>query len=325
MHIWLFEVVRISNRIKATSFERYESIYRNYIKDSPIYGLKLCNLKSIQIQRYYNDLYAYGKSSNSIKNLNKLLKQFLNYAVDEGYLIKNPCLGKKITIPGKYKLNKNNEDDKEYSVFTTDEIKVLKTVLDGHILKPLILLALGTGLRQGELLALKWSDINFKKKNLNVKRTIKKVAIIQKDGTRKYETIIGPPKSKSSVRTVPIPSYLVKVLKQQELKQKQDKLKAGSSYIESDFVFTTAIGGNIEARNLTRSYKRLLKKASIPYRKFHSLRHTYATKLFEVDVPLKTVQTLLGHSDITITADIYTHVMPEKRINAVEKLNDLFV
>lgn len=73
------------------------------------------------------------------------------------------------------------------------------------------------------------------------------------------------------------------------------------------------------------SYKNLLIKAKIPHKKFHALRHTYATQLFEKGEPLKTVQTLLGHGDISITSNIYTHVMPKQKSNAAEKLNDLFI
>ncbi|WP_315675194.1 tyrosine-type recombinase/integrase [Clostridium sp. 19966] len=88
--------------------------------------------------------------------------------------------------------------------------------------------------------------------------------------------------------------------------------------MDSNLVFATAIGNPICSKNLFSSYKNLLIKANIPHKKFHALRHTFATQLFENKVPLKTVQTLLGHSDISITADIYTHVMPKQRIEAVE-------
>ncbi len=320
MHTWLFEVVRISNGIKPSSFERYEGIYRNYVKNSDIYGVKISLIKSILLQRYYNKLYDNGKSSNVIKNLNKLLKSFFNYAVDERYIIRNPCIGKKIVIPGE-----SEKTDTEVEVFTNEEIKLLFTTLENHRLKALILLALGTGLRQGELLGLKWSDIDLKNKELKVQRSIKQVYIISGDETKEYKTIEQTPKSKNSIRSVPIPSTLIPILEKHAIEQKTEKLKAGSSYIESEYIFTTELGNTINARNLTRSYKRLLKKAKIKYKKFHSLRHTYATKLFERDEPIKTVQMLLGHSDISITSNIYTHVMPEKKINAAEKLNDLFI
>lgn len=317
IHTWLFEVVKI--KVKPSSFERYEGIYRNYIENSEIYGLKLNDLKTIQLQRYYNKLYENNKSSNVIMNLNKLLKIFFGYAADEGYIIKNPSSGKKIVIPGK-----SEKEDQKIEVFTNPEIEVMKKHLEGHRLKALILLALGTGLRQGELLGLTWNDIDLNACQLKVERSIKLVNTISTDGSKEYKTLIQTPKSKSSIRTVPIPSSLIPILEEHDKNQKLEKIKAGPSFIKSDFVFTTEMGNTIDARNLTRSYQRLLKKADIPYKKFHSLRHTYATKLFEANIPLKTVQTLLGHSDISITANIYTHVMPKEKILAAEKLNSLF-
>lgn len=318
MHTWLFEVVRISNKIKPSTFQKYEGIYRLYIKDSEISTSKLCDLKTLQIQRYYNKLYENDKSSNVIKNLNKLLKCFLNYAVDEDYVLKNPC-SSKIVIPGIEKVEKA-----PIEIFSDDEIKLLKSSLDGHRYKCIILMALGTGLRQGELLGLKWTDINMNTCELKVERSLKQVNIIAADGSKEYKTIIQTPKSKTSIRTVPIPSALIPIIKEHAKIKTSEKLKAGSSYINSDYIFTTELGKTIDARNLTKCYKRILNKAGITYKKFHSLRHTYATKLFESNVPLKTVQILLGHSDISMTANIYTHVMPKEKIKAVENLNSLF-
>ena len=91
MRMWLFEIRRVSDKLKPSSFEKYEGIYRNYIEKSPLYSINLKDVKTIQIQRYYNDLYSKGKSKSIIHNVNKLLKQFFFYAVDEGYVIKNPC------------------------------------------------------------------------------------------------------------------------------------------------------------------------------------------------------------------------------------------
>jgi len=177
-------------------------------------------------------------------------------------------------------------------------------------------------------LGLKWPDIDFENKELYVKRSIKQVAIISADGQREYKTIEQIPKTKNSMRTVPIPTTLIPVLKEHRNRQKEEKLKAGEAYLndlESGYVFTTESGNTIDARNLQRTYKRLLEKADIPYKKFHAIRHTFATKLFERGIPLKTISELLGHSDISVTADIYTHVMPKEKTNAVEKLNDLFL
>ncbi len=106
-HIWLFEIIKVSNKIKPSTFERYESVYRNYIKNSEISNILIAEIKSMQIQKFYNNLYKNGKTSASIEVLDRLLKSYFNYAVDENYIIKNP-ISKKITIPGAATKNKSS-------------------------------------------------------------------------------------------------------------------------------------------------------------------------------------------------------------------------
>lgn len=319
MYAWLFEVLRVSSKIKPSTFQRYEGIFRNYIKESELFGLKLNDIRALHIQRYYNKLNDKGKSYSQIKNLNKLLKSFFSYAVEEGYLLKNPCKGKKIVIPGE-----SDHESEEVEAFTSEEIISIRNAIAGHRLKLLIMLALGTGLRQGELLALKWGNIDLENKQLQVEQTLMPVTLINADESKTYKVLEQTPKTKSSIRTVPIPSSIIPLLEECKQLQDQEKEKAGTSYIENDYVFTTEIGTSINSSNLRKIYKKLLKKAEVKYRKFHSLRHTYITKLFEAGVPLKTVQMLAGHSDISTTANIYTHVMPKEKVTAVEKLNNLF-
>lgn len=317
MHLWLFEVMKV--KVKPSSFERYEGIYRNYLLTSELYGLKLSTIKTIQIQRYYNELFEKGKSSSVIENLNKLLKTFMNYAVAEGYILKNPCLSRKIIIPH----NKELEGTSKVEIFTDEELSLLKKELENHKFKCLILMALGTGLRQGELLALKWDDIDMDACEVRVNKSVKNVKLISvKDTKRKI--IEQTPKSQASIRTIPIPSSLVPILEEHKKHQDMQKENANVPYNDKNLIFATETGEYIKVKNLFNNYKKLLIKAKIKHKKFHALRHTYATKLFENEVSLKTVQTLLGHSDISITADIYTHVMPKEKIKAVEKLNNLF-
>nr|WP_073006214.1 tyrosine-type recombinase/integrase [Clostridium amylolyticum] len=324
MHMWLFEIIRVDKNIKPPTFSRYEGVFRKYIKDSEIYGLKLNGLKTILIQRYYNKLYKNGTSSYSINYLNKLLCQFFNYAVEENYILKNPCKSRKsIVIPGEVKLE-DEEDSLEY--FTTEEIEKLKAALEGHSLKGLVLLALGTGMRRGELLGLAWTDINYKNLTITVKRTVSRTHIIESDGSRVYKTIVQTPKTKSSIRKVSFPEKLIPILKEVEVKQKKAKMKAGSSYIKQDydFVFTTASGNLLNVANVSRSWSNLLSKNKIPHRKFHALRHTFATQLFAKGQDVEVVSKLLGHSSSEITRKTYIHVLPEDKVSSVALLNDLF-
>lgn len=317
--IWLFE--KVKNTIKPSTFERYEGIYRLYVKSSPLYPIKLKDLKSLDIQRYYNDLFNSDKSTSVIKNLDKLLKSFFNYCIDEGYIVRNYCIGKSITIPEKSSVNENKKDD--ITVFTVDEQEQFINAVENHRLKALFLLDLGTGLREGEILGLKWSDINYEDYTISIKRAIKGVTLIE-GNKRHYKLIEQTPKTKNSIRTIPFPENLVPILKKHKLQQKEEIIKAGSAYTKNDYIFCTELGLVIDPRNLRRSYERVLKNNNITYKKFHSLRHTFATRLFENGVPLKTVQMLLGHSNINITANIYTHVMPPEKFKAIDKINSIF-
>lgn len=153
---------------------------------------------------------------------------------------------------------------------------------------------------------------------------ITNIAKVKSDGTRSWSVVEHTPKTLFSIRTIPIPTSVTNELKLHKERQDKEKEKNVEIYEDNDLVFATETGNYIDTRNLTRSYERALAKANIPYRNFHSLRHTYATRLFEKDVPVKTVQALMGHKDITTTMNIYTHVIPEKKAAEVQCLNDIF-
>lgn len=318
MRMWLFEIRRISDKLKPSSFEKYEGIYRLYIKTSPLYSIPVKEIKTIQIQRYYNLLYSKGKSKSIIQNINKLMKQFFFYAVDEGYIIKNPCSGKRIVIPGDKTIKKEVEH------FTDDEINILLANIRESSYKELIIICLGTGMRRGEALALTWDDVDLNNNTIDINKSLGKVYLFDADGNKTRKQIIQPPKTLSSNRQIPFPKTLNSVFKDIMIKQMKNKLKCGECYKESNFIFTTESGNHIDVTNLSHAWDRILKKAELPHRKFHALRHTYATKLFENHVELKTASKLLGHSSVEMTADIYTHVIPKQKIDAVEKLNYIF-
>lgn len=168
-------------------------------------------------------------------------------------------------------------------------------------------MALGTGLRQGELLALKWENVNLVEKYLEVKESVKKVYVFDNDGNKKLETIYNTPKTQNSIRRVDLPDKLVTMLSNMKK--------------ESEFVFSEN-GEPISAKTLFGNWKKVLNSSNIPYKKFHSLRHTYATMLLSHGVDLKTVQDLMGHSDIAVT-QIYLHVLPKTKIDAVNRINGL--
>ncbi|ENY8427229.1 phage integrase [Clostridioides difficile] len=222
-----------------------------------------------------------------------------------------------VTLPSDNKI-------KEVQILSITDQKKFIDSIDGDKFEILFLLALSTGLRLGELLGLKWSDISFDDESLTVNRTLQRVTEINKDGTREKKVIEQYPKTKNSIRTVPIPRNILVKLKKHKIQQTEQRLLLGDAYINNNYVICNDTGLALNNNRPGKILDSLLKKLNIPKIKFHALRHTYATRLFEAGVPPKTVQTLMGHYDISITMDIYTHVMHNTKQDAVDKINDIF-
>lgn len=312
---WLYEY-RI-NDSRPSTLERYDGIYRNYIKNSEIGVMKLKNLKTSNLQAFYKNLINnHNKTPDTIKTINKVLKCCLNQALKENYIYVNLC--KNVVLPKVFA-------KREVEIFTQEEQKKFVSAIQNHKYKTLFLLALGTGLRLGELIALKWSDIDFQNEELNVQRTLKRVRKLSPTDEKKTEVIEQMPKTLAGIRTVNIPSVLIPELKSHQKKQREERLKNIDVYSNNNFVFCTELGHPIDSKNLTRSFAKVLKDIGIPHKKFHSLRHTFATRLFEENESPKLVSKLLGHSSVGITLDTYTHVLSEKKQNASEKINKFLV
>ena len=318
MYTWLWDIEKRSGN-KSSSFERYEGIYRNYVKDANIGLLKISDIKKLAIQKYYNHLQDENKSYSQIKNLHKLLNKFFNYAESEGYLVKNPCKGLKIPKSDEDEID---EEDKIIETFSQDELKILTEKLGHSKLRYIVMFAMLTGCRQGEILALEEKDI-INNSVVKINKTLRSIKVYDSEKKYHYELKTTKPKTKTSRREVPIPDILKPELKKLKKLISEEKLKLGALYKENKLLFPSQTGTYIDAKNLQRSWKRALDNANIPYRKFHALRHTYATKLFEKGVNIVTVSKLLGHSTIK-TTEIYTHVLEDVKKEEVQVLNEFF-
>ncbi len=306
MRTWLFDFLHNSSKIKPSTFQRYEGIYRNYIKDSKIAGIKMHLITPIHIQSFYNDLSKEGCSYCKINTLNTILKVFFNWCIDNGYILKNPCL--KVNIKGN-KSDVIKNEFKTVEILTEEEIKTIKKYIAGSKYELLILLDIATGLRQGELLALDWDNIDLEKKQLKVEKSVKEVYVYDDENTKHIETIFQTPKTLTSFRTVAIPETLIEKLK--ETKNKQGLL------------FYDEENKPLKAKNVSYQWDKILKKCNIPHKKFHSIRHTYASMLLKNGVDIQTVAELMGHSAISIT-QIYLHSSTSQKQKAVNKLDNLF-
>jgi integrase len=202
-YTWLFEYH--SKNLKAKSIERYEGIYRNYIKDSDIGKIRLSQLNTTYLQKFYNKLLEVDrKPISTVINLNTRIKSCLSEAERQGLIQKNYC--KLVRLP------KDNKK-KEVKILTKDEQDRFINEIKGHKLEMLYLIALGTGLRIGELLGLKWADIDFSNNNLTVNRTIQRISDVKRDGRKPTKLIEQEPKTKNSYRTIHIPKNIVVKLK----------------------------------------------------------------------------------------------------------------
>lgn len=309
---WLFEVK--SNEIKPSTLERYEGILRNYVTGSAIAKIKLKDLRTSHLQSYYNNL-SKTYSASIINTLNKFIKSGLSHALSENYISKN--YASLVTL-------KKKDEKKEIKHLTVEEQNRFLEVCKGHRLEALFYMALFTGLRLGELLALTWNDVDLDNAKVSVNKSVKLVGVPDKEGNKEYKTIVQEPKTKSSIRVVPIPKVALNVLKQHKKIQLKERVKAGELYINDNIVFANPIGGYINESNLRKIYKKLLAKAEIEEVKFHSLRHTYATTLFTKEVSPKVVQALMGHSDVGTTLNVYVHTDENLKVEAVQKLNEVF-
>lgn len=311
MELWLNEIVRIS--CKPSTYDRYYGIYKNYINKSILSNKIIAEIKPLDIQLFYNKLHSSGKTSSTINTINKVLKSFFSFAFNQGYIFNNPCAGKKVVIPGDL-----NKEKKIIEIFSDEDIRKIILCEEKSLIKSLTLFSLATGMRRGECLGLKWNDIYDNE--IHIERSCKTVKLSE-NGNEFYKPILQLPKTEKSNRTIPLPNSLKPLLKEIKAIQSQNKLSCGSSYNNNDLIFCTELGNLLDDSNLSRSFKRFLNRCNVDYKNFHSLRHTYATKQFELGVPLKTVSYLLGHSDIYITANRYTHVLKQHKEKAIDFLN----
>jgi integrase len=203
---------------------------------------------------------------------------------------------------------------KELHVFTIEQINSLLEAVSDERLETIFWVAIYLGLRRGEILALRWQDIDFDSQTLRVCGTLQRVA-------RSLQ--VSETKTESSRRTLPIPDVLLAKIKAHRSNQLQDRLKAGSNWQENDLVFTTKFGTPIEPRNLVRRFHEILKSAELPSIRFHDLRHSCATLLLSKGVSIRTIMDVLGHTKISQTMDTYAHVLPETKREAINLMNTI--
>jgi len=288
------------------TYASYSDIIRLYL--NPLLGHKeLSKLTPSLIQKYYTHLRENSTLSNSSINYHhRLLSQALNHAVKWLYIAKNPC---DIVEPPK-------RTRKEMQAWNFANIQKAHEVFKDTPIYLHVMLAIYTGMRAGEIGALKWTDIDFDNAVCTVRRTAQRVM---------GNLIFKEPKTEKSIRRVVLQQALVELLRKDKKKQMENRLLFGSSYkLQFDgYISTWADGSFMEPDYVGKKFhKTLLKNPDLPMIRFHDLRHTNASMMLASGIDMKTMSERLGHSQIGITMDLYAHVSVEMQRKAVKKLEE---
>ena len=188
----------------------------------------------------------------------------------------------------------------EISPYTVEEARAFLAAAEKDRLNARWVVGLCLGLRQGEVLGLQWDDVDFETGFLHVRRALR----LQPGG----DLALVETKTASSERTIPMPKPIIEALRTHRKSQLEQRMKLGAEWHESDFVFTTSVGTAIRPRNDYRSFQQLIKKSGLRKIRLHDLRHTAASLLLAQAVPARVVMEILGHSQISVTMNTYTHV-----------------
>lgn len=299
---WIDSTFKRSNYAAGTIY-RYIGAYESNFRNEPIAGKKAEDLTSLDLQSWVNNCTACYSAKRRTLNL---LRQFFKYAemnnicrdISQGVILKKP------------KENDNNRYNK-IDVWQVEDLQRLLKALDGHRLKLLVVLAVNTGARFSELLALTYDDFN------NGVMTINKQV---DENDENSGIVLSKTKSGNSNRVIPLPDAILDEIETHKQWHTKEMKKNG---YKTNNVFTTNAGNYYYRRNIQRALTRLYKRNNIPYHKFHAFRHTFGTNLSRLGIPIEETAALMGHSDISITAKYYIEVSANRKKNALEKMAGL--
>jgi integrase len=301
---WLEQAHRLST-IRTSTYTMYRIVIHKHV--IPLLGhIQLQRLTPQQIQVFYAKKLDEGLSAKRVRGFHAVLHRALENAVKWNLVARNVCDLVTPPVPKRH----------EIQTLTPDQVQRLLQTAREHRLEALLTVAVATGMRRGELLGLHWQDIDFKTRSLYVRRTVGRIG--------KFGIVESEPKTQRSRRKITLPAFVMDTLKQHQEHQHEMRAKAGTQWREMGIVFCNIYGGYLESSNLHDAFKRLLEKADLPNIRFHDLRHSAATILLSMGVHPKIVQELLGHSTISMTMDIYSHVLPSMQQETMDKLDDLF-
>jgi integrase len=294
----------IESTVRPGTLSTYQILLKKHV--NPFVGnVALSRLEPLHLQRLYRDRLDYGLSAQSVRKIHAVIHAALERAIKWGLLLRNVA---HLTTPPR-------DERYEFRTLSQSEARSLLSAARGNRLEALYWLAITTGMRQGELLALRWRDVNFETGSLCIRGTLT---------LRNGRKAVSEPKTPGSRRQVAVGEQVKDVLRAHRARQAEERLAKGDAWIEKDYVFANQQGNPIEPTNLRRrSFYPLLEKAGIESIRFHDLRHTAATLLLGEAIHPKIVSERLGHSSVSITLDLYSHVTPTMQRQAAYAMDRL--
>lgn len=283
--------------VKESSYQTYLNQLNRHLLPK-LGGMRLTELTPGIVHAFVRDLLGSGLSESMVRSVYRLLSAGMRAALDEGVIRKNPCKKLRIDCGERVEqrvLSKNEQKCVEKALMYSNDLSAL--------------LAMYSGMRLGEICALKWSDVDFENGAITVRRTVQRLKKLSDSNGGKTHLMVGSPKSCSSCRTIPVPAFIL--LKLRKLLE-EDR---GSG----EYIFSTTTHP-AEPRTIQRRFARIMVKLGLSGVHFHTLRHSFATRLLELGVDVKTVSALLGHGSAKTTLDCYAHSLLDQQRSAMSRL-----
>ena len=303
---WLTHIAR---KVDEVTMQGYQTLTDGHIL--PYFDQKKVPLRSLDhtmIQRYMDEKHECGRldgkgglSPRSLRLHKNIISQTLDLAVQTKLIPANPCQFVELPQNVRY----------ESTFYTAAQLQDLFTALQGDELLPLVKITALYGLRRSELLGLQWDSIDFERKTMTIRHTVSKVTeVVAKDKT----------KNASSRRTFPLTEEAEAIFRRAKELEQQNRAAFGREYQENDYVFKWADGHPYSPDYISHHFAKVLKRHGLPHIRFHELRHSCASMLINMGFTLKDVQEWLGHSDIKMTANVYSHLDNARKNTIAAKL-----
>jgi integrase len=300
---WLDDAV--PRTVRPRTLASYTYIVRVHLR--PALGhVPLASLTAQHVQGLLNAKAASGLAPRTVGYLRGVLRQALGFAERMDLVGRNVArLARPPRVPRR-----------QVSPLTLEQARIFRAAVAGDRLEALYLVAVGCGLRQGEILGLRWGDVDLEGRTLSVRNALARV-----DGV----LVLVEPKSATSQRTVPMPTFVAEALAAHRVRQAAETLPRRPEPPEpfSDLVFMTTLGTPLDGISVTRRFQRVLKSAGLPRQRFHDLRHAAASYMLAAGVPARVVMETLGHSEISLTLNTYSHVLPGLGRDAADRMDAL--